>query len=68
MSKSVISNPVKIADFNAKLATLATKAELKAEQEEIVKLEAFDPSYFHGKFFFGDDGFQNMFFYQPTFS
>ena len=30
-----------------------------------MKLEAFDSSYFHGKFLFGDDGFQNMFVYRP---
>ena len=58
----------KNSDWNTKLATLATKAELKAEQDEIMKLEAFDWSYFHGKFLFGDDGFQNVLIYQPTFN
>ena len=46
-----------------KLAILATKAELKTEQDKIVKLEVFDSSYFLGKTFFGNDGFQNMFDY-----
>ena len=46
---------------NTKLAALAVKAELKAEQDKIVKLEALDSSFVHGKKFFGDDGFQNMF-------
>ena len=41
---------------------------MKAEQDEIMKLEAFDLSYFHGKFLFGDDGFQNVLIYQPTFN
>ena len=45
------------------LAILAAKAELKTEQEKIVKLEVFDSSYFLGKTFFGDDGSQNMFDY-----
>ena len=49
---------------------LATKAELKAEQDKIVKLETHDLSYFLGKIFlfFGYDGFQNLFVYQPTLS
>ena len=39
---------------------------MKPEQEKIAKLRAFNSSYFHGKIFFGDDGSQNMFVYQPT--
>ena len=31
-----------------------------------MKLPAFYSSYFHVKNFFGDDGFQNIFVYQPT--
>ena len=31
-----------------------------------MQLQAFGLSYFYGKFFFGDDGFQNMFVYLPT--
>ena len=37
IDKSDISNLVKNSDFNIKLTTLTTKAELKAEQEKIVK-------------------------------
>ena len=37
------------SDLNKKVATLATKAELKAEQEKIIKLQAFDSTYFRGK-------------------
>ena len=44
---------------------LGTKVKLKAEQDKIVKLQTHDLSYFLGKIFFGDDGSQNMFFYQP---
>ena len=51
-----------------KLATLATRAELKAERDTIAKLEAFDSSYFHGKTFFSDDDLWNMFVYQPIFN
>ena len=35
-------------------------------QDKIVKLETRDLSYFLGKNFFCDDGFQNIFVYQPT--
>ena len=38
---------------------LAGKAELKAEQDKIVKLQAFDSSHFLGKSHFEDDGTQN---------
>ena len=37
--------------LTTKLTTFATKAELKAEQDKILKLQAFDSSYFHDKFF-----------------
>ena len=37
LHKSNISNLVKNPDLNTKLATLATRAELKAEQDKIVK-------------------------------
>ena len=37
------------ADLNKKVATLATKAELKAEQDKILQLKSFDSSYFLGK-------------------
>ena len=57
---------VKSSDLNKKIATLATKVELKAEQDKIMKLEAFDSINVHGKMFFGDDSSQNIFAYQPT--
>ena len=42
-------------NFGKKIATLAKKAELKAEQDKIVKLQAFRSSYFLGKSHFEDD-------------
>ena len=36
------SNILKSSDLNTKLATLITKAELKAEQDNMVKLQMFD--------------------------
>ena len=60
-NKSDICNLIK----NTELATLTTEEELKTEQDKIVKLQAFNSSYFHGKNFFGYDGPQNMFVYHP---
>ena len=53
------SNIAKKSWFKQKIATLATKAESKAEQDKIVKLEAFNLNYFHGKNHFEDDATQN---------
>ena len=47
-----------------KVATLATKAELKSEQDKI-KLQAFDSSYFRGKNHFENDCTQNYLVFQP---
>ena len=43
---------------------LAIKAKLKAEQDKITKLQAFDSSYFRGKNHFEDDGTQNYLIFQ----
>ena len=50
------------------METLATKTELKAEQDKIVKLETYDLSYFLVKMFFDGDGPQNVFVYQGRWS
>ena len=42
-----------------KMTILATKSESKADQDKIVKLKAFNSSYFYS-FFFNNDVFQNM--------
>ena len=52
---------VEKSDLNTKLVTLTTKAELKAEQDKIVRLKTYDSSYFVGKMFF-----LVMIVYQPT--
>ena len=54
VNKSDFSNLIKNSVLNTKRAILATKAELKAEQDKIVKLLAFDSI---------DGGFQNIFVY-----
>ena len=46
---------------------MATKAELKAEQEKIIKLRTFDSIYFRGKNHFEDDGTQNYLILQPRY-
>ena len=50
VKKSDISNLVKISDLHTNF-TKATKAELKAEQNKIIELQAFDSTYFLFFFF-----------------
>ena len=57
-------NIVKNSELSIELAALATKPELKAEQDKMVKLQTF----FHRKACFSEDDSQNMFVYQSTFS
>ena len=65
VSKSEIAGFINNADLDKKVGTLATKAELKAEQDKITKLKAFDSSYFCGKSHFEDDGTQHYLVFQP---
>ena len=58
VNKSSISIPVKSYYIKKKMAALATKAELKTEENKIVKHEGLDSNYFHGNHCFRDDGFQ----------
>ena len=64
--KSDISNLIKNSDSNTELAALSTKAELKAEQDKIVKLQVFDSSHSLGKNHFEDDGTQNYLVFHPV--
>ena len=57
---------VKNSDLNTKLATRATKAELKAEQEKIMTLQVFNSNYFCGKSHFKNNGTQNYLVFQPV--
>ena len=54
------------SDLDNKIATAATKAELKEEQDKMLKLQVFDSSYFRGKNNFEDDGMQNYLLFQPS--
>ena len=46
------------------VATLEAKAKLKEEQEKIIKLQAFDSSFFCGKSYFEDGDTQNYLVFQ----
>ena len=59
VDKSAIAGFISNADLKIKVATLATKVELKAEQDKIVKLQAFDLSCFCSESHFEDDGTQH---------
>ena len=67
VDKSAITGLIADAHLYKKVGTLATKAELKTDQEKIAKLKTCDLNYLLGKNFFGDDGSQ-IFIYQPTFN
>ena len=67
INKSDISGIINNSDLNENIKPSTAKAELKAEQDKTVKLQKHDLSFFLGKNLFGDNGFQNMFVYQPTF-
>ena len=47
------------SDSDKKIAILATKAELKEEQDKLVKLQVFDSSYYYVRSHFEDDDMQN---------
>ena len=59
LNKSDISGFIDNSNLDKKIAALTTKAELKAEKDKIVKLQAFDSSYFRYKSHFEDDGTEN---------
>ena len=67
VDKSDISGFIDSSGLDKKLATLATKADLKAEQDKIVKRQAFALSYFRGKRHFEDDGTQNYLVFVPIY-
>ena len=69
VDKSAISGFINNADLDNKVATSATKAELKAEKDKIIKLQVFDSIYFRGKsHFVDDDSTQKYLLFQPIYS
>ena len=60
VDKSDIFSFIDNSDLDKKIATSATKAELKSEQRKTTKLQAFDSGYFRAKSHFDDyDRMQN---------
>ena len=55
VNKSANAGSIDNADLDNKIATVATKAELKTEQDKITKLKAFDSSFFCETTQFDDD-------------
>ena len=51
-------------DIKEKLATFAEKAELRADQDKILKPPAFQSYYLRGKIHFEDNGTQNYLLFQ----
>ena len=49
VDKSDISGFIDNSGLDKKIATLATKAELKSKQDKLAKHQSFDSSYFRGK-------------------
>ena len=66
VDKYAISGFINNSDLNTKLATLAKKAELKAEQFKIPKLQAFDSNHFLDKSHFEEDSAQKYFVFPPV--
>ena len=56
------------SDINKKIKTLAKKEELNTEQDELVKVEKYDLSYFLSKKLLHIGDFPKMFVYQATLS
>ena len=67
VDKSDISEFTDNSDSDKKIATITTNPELKAEQDKIVKLQAFDSSFFRVKSDFEDGGAQNYLVFQQIF-
>ena len=68
VNKSAVAGFIDKADLNKTLVTLAIKAEVKNKLENIIKLQAFDSSYFHGINDLEDDGAQNYLVFQSVYA
>ena len=67
VNKSNISGFINNSDLDKKIATLAKNAELKAEQDKTVKLQAFNSIHFCGKSDCQYDGTQIYSVFQPIY-
>ena len=66
VNESDISGFIDNSDLNKTIKKLATKAELKAEQDKIAKRQIYDSSIFIGQSYVFNDGSQNFLIFQPT--
>ena len=53
-----MNEKIKISTTKEKIKKIATKTELNAEQDKIVKLQIYDSSFFIGQNYFVNDGTQ----------
>ena len=67
IDKSNIADFINNADLHKKKSNISDKTELKAEQDKIMKLQAFDSNYFRGKTPFENDGKENYLVSQPLY-
>lgn len=58
IDKSDISEFIDDSDKDKKIAALATKGELKTNQDKVMKLKAFDSTHIRGKYQNENDGTQ----------
>ena len=67
VNKSGVVGFINNAELDGKVTALETKVEFKAEQNKIIKLQAFESSYFRGKNHFEDNYTQNCLIFQPMY-
>ena len=69
VDKSDLSGFIESSNLDKKIATLVTKAELKAKKDKIIRLKAFKAvkSYFCGKSYFENYGKQNYLVFQSIY-
>ena len=66
-TSKIINEKIKQANLTTNIDFNTVSQRAIKNEEKIENLNIFDLSYFIGKNIFGDDGFQNMFIYQPRF-
>ena len=67
VNKSGISGFINNTDLVEQIKKSATKAELKAQQDKIEKLQTYDSCLFIGQSYFINDRLQNFLIFQPIF-
>ena len=67
IDKSAVTGIINNADFDKKGVKLATKSELRIDQDNISKLPTFDSSYFRDKSHFEEDDAKSYLVFQPMY-